>query len=304
MILTLRQRVRLQKPKESPASAASAPDQGLADSGLIMSFKRSASSTTKRSKDDDDDVYSSVETREPRNNEIIVDVPISFDDEIFSGFKDASIGDSNDPFHFFSSDEKLTDEDCDFKLSRIFGGVAKAMEKAGDIDGSNRIRGGAAHTATPNNDRAYIKLTGENGKSYMARNPDAGGVIHTYTDERASPRKDTALTAPGGWKSAVTYLSGSKTSGDRNSGIILNYGEYVIEFVHAGTNNENGTPSAPINPGKEKVGVIGFVGGQGGTSNVFDKKNGTISYNHTHIVFFSDKAKNLRIDPRKLFCGW
>jgi hypothetical protein len=78
--------------KETPTSAASAPAQTIADAGLSLSFKRSASATTKKTKDDDDDVYSSVETREPRNNEIIVDVPISFDDEIFSGFQGAEVG--------------------------------------------------------------------------------------------------------------------------------------------------------------------------------------------------------------------
>jgi hypothetical protein len=63
-------------------SAAPAPSQTIADSGLIMSFKRKASMTTKPMKDDD---------KKPVIKED-VEVKISFDDEIFSGFQGAESG--------------------------------------------------------------------------------------------------------------------------------------------------------------------------------------------------------------------
>jgi hypothetical protein len=70
-----------------------------------------------------------------------------------------------------------------------------------------------------------------------------------------------------------------------------------------GTNNKNKTPSENIsNPGRERIARIGFVGGPGGDSGT-PFPDGT-GYVHTHIVFFSDKANGIRIDPRKLFCGW
>jgi hypothetical protein len=201
------------------------------------------------------------------------------------------------PFKKFASETKLSDKDCDAHLSWIFGGVAKAMEKAGDIDGNDRTPVSPSvysHAATPITGPTII-----NGE----RNVDAGGIIHTYTDERASNRKDIPLRAPGGWKSAVPYYTG------RNSGLILNYaGGVTIEFVHAGTNNANNIPSIPKNPGVGNIAEIGYVGGAGSSYGGIRKKGATpaedIYYYHTHIVFFSNKAKNIRIDPRKLFCGW
>lgn len=213
---------------------------------------------------------------------------------------DASVSGADDwksPFHFFSSDTKLTDEDCDTKMSRIFGGIARAMEANLDIGGINRASLPLGHSATPVNDRPLVEWNDVNGngkkdKGEMLKNPDRGGIIHTYTDEKASARKDIALTVPGGWVGRpVSYYVGG------NTGLIFNYSNGVsIEFVHVGN------PIMPKNPGSEKVAEIGYIGGPGGTSTSVNK-NG-ISYNHTHIIFFSDKAKGIRVDPRTIFCGW
>jgi YD repeat-containing protein len=235
----------------------------------------------------------------PANGTSVVNVEV-----ISSSGMPNSLGmsNSNDPFHFFESDSKLTDVECDNKLSRIFGGVAKAMEGGLDIDGKNRK--GFGHTASPRNEFAYVEQVNKKGNKFMQRNPDAGGIIHTYTDETASPLYTVPLLMPGGWISAKPYRSPSATSGDFNSGIVFDYGSVIIETVHVGTNNRNNMPSIPSNPGNQGVAIVGTIAGEGGASSVFDRKNGTISYNHTHIVFFSNKEKNLRIDPRTIFCGW
>ena len=216
------------------------------------------------------------------------------------GFAGAGGGGDDDwksPFHFFSSDTKLSDGDCDIKLSRIFGGVAKAMEDGLDIDGLNRKSAGAgSHSATPGT-LSFMP----DGK----RNDDNGGIIHVYTDKQASKRKDISLFAPGGWlgKPSAKYDSGY-------SKLFFNYsGGITIAFVHVGTSNEDSIPTIPENPGAGSLAEIGFVGGAGGEGslhNLHDGNNivGKVGYTHTHIVFFSNYSKNIRIDPRKIFCGW
>jgi len=228
-------------------------------------------------------------------------------DSNIPGFIDADFSGDDDwksPFHAFSSDTKLSDADCDFKLSRIFGGVAKAMEGAGDIDGMDRIKlGNKGHTATPYNNKPLSVWVdydndGKKGKGEMVKDSDRGGIIHVYTDEKGSLRKDISLYAPGGWVGTpTTYFTGG------NSGLIFNYANGItIEFVHTGTGNKNQRPSIPTNPGAGELAEIGYIGGAGGNSSRVDS-NG-IAYTHTHIVFFSNKARNMRIDPRVLFCGW
>ena len=129
----------------------------------------------------------------------------------------------------------------------------------------------------------------------MKRNSERGGIIHTYTNPPNGPvgSKSTAssLTTPSGWLSTATYFTGG------NSGLVFNYaGGISIEFVHVGTTNTNNEPSVP---GKRPAGQlvrIGYIGGAGGGSD--------INRWHSHIVFFSNKARNERIDPRSIFCGF
>lgn len=174
------------------------------------------------------------------------------------------------------------------------------MEDGLDINGANnRIANtGYSHSATP----GTIPLK-PNGK----RNGDNGGIIHVYTDEQGSARTDIPLFTVGGWLGNPTPYKDD----DGNSGLVFNYaGGITIEFVHAGTFNKNSIPTPPkSNPGAANVAEIGFVGGAGGEGslrNLYDgnKIVGKVGYAHTHIVFFSNKAKNIRTDPRKIFCGW
>ncbi len=211
--------------------------------------------------------------------------------------------DENDwksPFHFFSSDKKLSDEDCDFKLSRIFGGNAKAMEGAGDINGTNRyVNNGVytpGHSATPANDKPVsvwldYNDNGRRDKGETVRDLQRGGIIHTYTDSTGSRRTDIPLTAPGGWVAGYSDFQ----YGNSITGITYSNG-ITIEFVHAGTSNKNQIPTVPA-PGKTgSLVTIGHVGGAGSATGD--------TYHHTHIVFYSDKKTYTTIDPRKLFCGW
>jgi hypothetical protein len=172
------------------------------------------------------------------------------------------------------------------------------MDGAGDIFGENSSRLGTGHSASEANDTPkYRTEIDENGKPKRVRNTELGGILHTYTDEKGSARTDIPLYTLGGWTSVTNYYEGG------NSGLIFNYaGGITIEFVHVGTDNKNKYPSIPKNPGNGKLQKIGFIGGYGGVSSSVYSQG--ISYNHTHIVFFSNKAKGIRIDPRKIFCGW
>lgn len=79
--------------------------------------------------------------------------------------------------------------------------------------------------------------------------------------------------------------------------MVFNYpGGITIEFVHVGTQNATKRPTVPKKAAPGHLVEIGWVGGYGDTMDP--------NYNHTHIVFFSDKSKSWRLDPRKLFCGW
>ncbi|HMS41705.1 MAG TPA: hypothetical protein PKE69_15850 [Pyrinomonadaceae bacterium] len=223
-----------------------------------------------------------------------------------------NLRDKKDPFKKWRSDKKLTDKECDDKLSMMFGGVARAMEDGLDIDGSNRATLSFGHSATPANDKPLIDWVDYNNnnkkdKGEMVKDTDRGGVIHVYTDDTASSRRDVKLFALGGWQgSPIGYYTGG------NSGLIFNYSNgYTIEFVHAGTENKSNIPSTPANPGagnQVEIGFIGGEGGQGGQQWIYENgkrtNKKTAGYFHTHIVFFSDKSKNIRADPRKLFCGW
>ena len=124
------------------------------------------------------------------------------------------------------------------------------------------------------------------------KDPDRGGIIHVYPNPQGTKTGNTPLFTIGGWSGTpIPYYSGG------NSGLIFHYSNGItIEFVHAGTNNANLRPNIPANPGSANRAEIGFIGGAGGDS--------SSNYNHTHIVFFSNKAKGIRIDPRTLFCGW
>jgi hypothetical protein len=92
------------------------------------------------------------------------------------------------PFHFFSSDTKLSDADCDTKMSQIFGGFAQAMEANGDLKGPGSGRFGTGHTAIEKNDAPrYFKDTNEKtGVDYMKENKDRVGIIHNYTNSRGT----------------------------------------------------------------------------------------------------------------------
>jgi YD repeat-containing protein len=201
------------------------------------------------------------------------------------------------PFHFFSSDKRLSDADCDSKMSKIFGGVAKAMEGGKDLRGIDRTGTlGLGHSATPKGE-PYIMVDG-----VRKRNTDNGGIIHVYTNEEGTATGNTPLFAIGGWiGTPVPYGGKNRKTGDiLNSGLVFNYpGGITMEFVHTGTDNENYIPSVPNNPGSQSTTEIGWIGGWGGGAGGMSK-----NYNHTHIVFFKDKAKNIRLDPRTLFCGW
>ena len=151
-------------------------------------------------------------------------------------------------------------------------------------------RGAYGHSAAPRNDLSATEY--DPVDKVTRRRADRGGIIHTYTDSAGSDRNDVPLTSPAGWAGKpIAYYTGG------NSGLIFNYaGGITIEFVHVGTTNPNGVPSVPQNVANPYgVVQIGYVGGEGGEGG---------NYFHTHIVFFSNKATNERIDPRVLFCGF
>jgi len=212
------------------------------------------------------------------------------------------MSETNDALKRFAAENRLSDEECDNKMSRIFGGYAMAMDELGDINtpptnpGVSRSR--TPHSAQARNDLSattrmleYDEKT-DKEKLVTRRRYQRGGIIHTYTDSSASVRTDTDLFTPAGWISSSAYYTGG------NSGLIFNYaGGITIEFVHAGTTNANKVPSEPSNVANANgLTRIGYVGGAGGV--------GSPNYNHTHIVFFSNKTTNERIDPRFLFCGF
>jgi len=180
-----------------------------------------------------------------------------------------------------ASNRKLSDEECDKKLSEIFGGKAYAMVNS-DIRG--RGRGDDGHTAIPRNDRPTYWYSG--GERYRY---DRGGIIHTYTDGNGSARTDVGLNAPSSWLGTpVSYYD--KAEG--NSGLRFTYATgLTISFVHVGTSNPNRVPSIPTRS-SEATTRIGYVGGFGGEGD---------GYYHTHIIF---SAGGLRVDPRKVFCGF
>jgi hypothetical protein len=62
----------------------------------------------------------------------------------------------------------------------------------------------------------------------------------------------------------------------------------TISFVHTQSSKEVGSNDA----GSYRIGNIGGANGE------------TPGYVHTHIVFFSDFKNRVRVDPRKVFCGW
>ncbi|MFN2413332.1 MAG: hypothetical protein ABR535_09830, partial [Pyrinomonadaceae bacterium] len=203
-------------------------------------------------------------------------------------------GDGSDdwrsPFHFFSSDRKLSDEDCDAKMSRIFGGTAKAMEGAKDITGTNRALY-PGHSATPANNKPVWREQEMGGPK--VKDLQRGGIIHNYTDATGSPRTDVPLTAPGGWVAGYSdFLGGNPITGLRYSNGI------TIEFVHVGTTNRNQIPFVPAPGDVGSLRIIGYVGGAGSTAPT------SKTYHHSHIVFYSNKSTYTTIDPRKLFCGW
>ena len=213
---------------------------------------------------------------------------------------DSGPASSSDPFVKFRSDVRLSDEDCDQQLSKIFGGVAKAMEGAGDLFGENRyVNNGVyipGHSATPFNNKPVTEWFDDNGNGRrdpgeIVKDLQRGGIIHTYTNYIGAQRTDIPLTAPGGWTAAYSdFQAGNSIIGIRYSNGI------TIEFIHAGTTNKNNKPDIPKRGNRGSLVNIGYVGGAGSAY-------GEV-YHHTHIVFYSDKKTYTTVDPRKLFCGW
>lgn len=115
----------------------------------------------------------------------------------------------------YASDRILSDEECDIRFAEIFGeknAVARAMVTK-DMK-SELGRGMSGHSAESRNDfPTRIIFEGK-----LSKNPDRGGIIHIYTDEKASGRKDVGLFAPRGWKGTpVSYFV------EGNSGLRFNY---------------------------------------------------------------------------------
>lgn len=229
------------------------------------------------------------------NSDDVSTVTVKAGSPIYQVKKKYDGSDPKSPFHFFESDRKLKDQECDEKLSRIFGGNAKAMESAGDINGTNRyVNNGfytPGHSATPANDKPVWGEQEMGGPKI--KDLQRGGIIHNYTDVTGSPRTDIPLTAPGGWVAGYSdYQGGNPITGLRYSNGI------TIEFVHVGTTNKNNIPTVPSAGKTGTLREIGYVGGKGSTAPT------SKTYHHTHIVFYSNKATYTTIDPRKLFCGW
>jgi YD repeat-containing protein len=165
------------------------------------------------------------------------------------------------PLKRFASNRKLSDEECDKKLSSIFGGKVLAME-TGDF-GQPIPQSRSPHSASARNDLSATERVKDydTGEMNTVRRADRGGILHSYTDDQASARADVPLFAPGGWVgNPVNYYQGG------NSGIRFNYaGGISIEFVHVGTSNANLVPSVPGNrPDASGRVQIGWVGGAGG----------------------------------------
>jgi RHS repeat-associated protein len=166
---------------------------------------------------------------------------------------------------------------CDNKLASIFGGP-------GAVADTGRTPGTLLHPTAG-----------------MQRFPDhsaQGGVMHLYTNAQGTAAT-VGLYVPSGF-SAVPGGSGTvyypNRPGQVNAGQVnFNYSQYrnsagiTVSFVHIGR------PAGPATNdfGSRRVGSIA------GPNTGGDAKDG---YNHTHINFYADFARGIRIDPRTLFC--
>jgi hypothetical protein len=121
-----------------------------------------------------------------------------------------------------------------------------------------------------------------------------GGVMHLYTNAQGTAAT-VGLYVPSGF---TAVLGGSGVAynppGTPNAGKVnYNYSQFrnsaniTISFVHIGP---------PAGPSTNALGStrVGSIAGPGG---------GGAGYHHTHINFYSDFAKGIRADPRKLFCN-
>ena len=113
------------------------------------------------------------------------------------------------------------------------------------------------------------------------KSSDRGGIIHVYGTPQGTA-SNTALYAPSGGTVSRMGVDSLK-----NTFIRVSYGTgLTITFVHvsAGTGDPNAMGSVRI----------GDLGGPGGNLE---------GYVHSHLIFYSDFKKGIRVDPRKVFCG-
>jgi hypothetical protein len=174
-----------------------------------------------------------------------------------------------------ASKGKLSDKECDDYLARIFGGPDARVGSTRDPDTLLRNAG------TP-------RPQGHGPAPFDNPNPnssDRGGIIHIYGNPQGTAT-DAPLYAPRGGNMGPRYTHYDDNGDPDYTGRRVTYGTgLTISFVHVG----------PSTGGRRGSVLVGGIGGLGG-----DRPPG---YIHTHIIFYSDFNKKIRVDPRKVFCG-
>ncbi len=181
-----------------------------------------------------------------------------------------------------ASTTKLTAVDCDKKLARLFGGPDAVVGSTHDP-----LTLGAYEKALENSRNSSgltITITGARGNDH-GPNPvsfgDRGGIIHVYGDPRGN--EHGPIFSPAGGK--ATPLAFDKL-GNQYRRVHYNTG-LSITFVHV-----EESKSLAKNPlGSQQIGLLGGPGGD------------TKGYVHSHLIFYSNFNKGIRVDPRKVFCG-
>jgi hypothetical protein len=184
-----------------------------------------------------------------------------------------------------ASDRRLSDEECDKKLAQIFGGAGAVVGSTRDplSVGSNANALAYAQKYGFPTDRIGERSLGHGPAPYDNPDPksgDRGGIIHIFGNAQGTP-SDTPLYAPHGG----TVGQIGKDSLD-NLYRRVSYGTgLTITFMHV---IPGGGPS--------RSGSV-FLGTIGGLD------SGADNYRHSHLIFYSNFAKGIRVDPRKVFCG-
>src|SRR5205085_6527227 len=184
-----------------------------------------------------------------------------------------------------ASDRRLTDAECDKRLAQIFGGAGAVVGSTRDplTVGSNPNALAYAQKYGLPTDRIGERGPGHGPVPYDNPDPksgDRGGIIHIFGNAEGTP-SDTPLYAPSGG-SVGAIAKDSQNNLYRH----VSYGTgLTITFMHV-------IPGG--GPGRDGSVLLGTIGGP---------DSGGDNYRHSHLIFYSNFAKGIRVDPRKVFCG-